>query len=153
MLGPDETPEDKAPGEGTDQQEGEAVSPSVVDLSDITARPPEEEAGEPVEMPQPGSPDPAATMANRAVNDLANRRNLDVSEISIVEVEEVEWRSSALGCPQPNVRYLEVVTPGYRILLEAGGETYDYRASRQGALRLCEDPTAGVAPPKGFSDK
>lgn len=44
-------------------------------------------------------------------------------EIAVERVEAVEWPDASLGCPEPGVMYAQVVTPGYRVELSAGGET------------------------------
>jgi hypothetical protein len=33
-------------------------------------------------------------------------------------VEAVNWPDAALGCPQPDMIYAAVITPGYRVVLE-----------------------------------
>jgi hypothetical protein len=48
--------------------------------------------------------------------------------VTVVQVEAVEWPDSSLGNPQPDGVYLQVVTPGFRILLRAGAETYEYHS-------------------------
>ena len=124
----DETPE-AAPVEG-------AVSPVEVDLSQITPRPPEED-NEPSEAPEPGVPDPAQRLVRQAQENLSERLNLDVSQIDVVTVESVQWNDSALGCPQPGMMYLQAITPGYRITLEAEGERYTYHTDRGSQVILC----------------
>jgi hypothetical protein len=51
----------------------------------------------------------------------------------------VEWPDGSLGCPQPGVEYLQVITPGFWVELQVGEVKYDYRATQSGALRLCEN--------------
>ena len=41
-------------------------------------------------------------------------------------VEFVEWPDACLGIAQRDVACAEVITPGYRIILEANGATYEY---------------------------
>ena len=37
--------------------------------------------------------------------------------------------------------YTQVITPGYRVVVEAGGTEYDYRASTKSSdVRWCENP-------------
>lgn len=42
------------------------------------------------------------------------------------DCEPVTWGDTSLGHPQPGQEYAEVLTPGYRILLSAGGRTLEY---------------------------
>ena len=58
----------------------------------------------------------------------------------MLKVEAVEWRDSSLGCPEPGKAYLQVITPGYLFVLEAGGKTYEYHADRGNRVILCENP-------------
>ena len=76
----------------------------------------------------------ASALANQAQLDLSQILGLPVDEITVLSVEAVEWPDSSLGCPQPGMHYLQVVTPGYQILLQAQGKTYTYHADRQRAI-------------------
>jgi len=49
----------------------------------------------------------------------------------VLSVDRVQFRDSSLGCPQEGQMYLQVITPGYQVLLRVEGETYDYRISEQ----------------------
>jgi hypothetical protein len=76
-------------------------------------------------------------MTNKAILDLAQRLNIDVSEIATLALEEVQWRDASLGCPSRSMNYLMVITPGYRIVLEAKGEIYEYHTDRDQRVVLC----------------
>ncbi|MCX7707861.1 MAG: hypothetical protein N2204_07620 [Anaerolineae bacterium] len=71
-----------------------------------------------------------------AIADLAGRLGIPESAITVRAVEAVEWPDASLGCPRPGMMYAQVITPGYRIVLEAGGRTYDYHTSQSHAV-LC----------------
>src|SRR5262245_35912495 len=64
----------------------------------------------------------------------------------VVAAEEVTWPNGAMGCPQPGRMYTQALVPGYRVVFEAGGQTYAYHASRKGEFRHCKQPAPGVAP-------
>lgn len=82
----------------------------------------------------------ASAMTNVARNALANDVGVAASNITVVSAEEVEWRDGSLGCPQLGMMYPQVITPGYRITLEANGQTYIYHTDmRQRAIR-CDNP-------------
>jgi hypothetical protein len=53
-----------------------------------------------------------------------------------------DWPDGSLGCPQPGMLYTQVLTPGYQVVVEAGGEEYDYRMGRTGTFRLCATGTS-----------
>jgi hypothetical protein len=78
---------------------------------------------------------PADLMA-RIKADLSDRSGVPVDAIVEVMGQAVEWSDSSLGCPQPNVSYLQVITPGYQVMLQAGSATYDYHASENDFI-LC----------------
>lgn len=71
-----------------------------------------------------------------AIADLAQRLGLPESAITVRTVESVEWPDASLGCPRPGMMYAQVITPGYRIVLEAAGQTYEYHTS-QSHVVLC----------------
>ncbi|HEX6287585.1 MAG TPA: hypothetical protein VFZ66_00265 [Herpetosiphonaceae bacterium] len=55
---------------------------------------------------------------------LADTLGCDAQAVQIVDVEEMEWSDSSLGCPQPGMMYMQVITPGYRVTLEHSGQRY-----------------------------
>ena len=57
---------------------------------------------------------------------LAQRLNVAVDQIAVADIKPVVWRDAGLGCAKPGVDYIQVQTPGYNILLSAGGKTYSY---------------------------
>jgi hypothetical protein len=62
----------------------------------------------------------------QAVADLAAELAITVDAITIRSVLPVEWRDASLGCAGPGRMYAQVITPGYRIVLAAGGRSYEY---------------------------
>jgi hypothetical protein len=91
---------------------------------------------------QPGTGiDPIAIQDTVAAkDDLSQRTGIPKSDIKVQAVEAVEWPDSSLGCPRPGMMYAQVITPGYRIVLEAGGKTYEYHSAGTGG---------GLCQPKG----
>ena len=73
---------------------------------------------------------PAAALQARA--DLVNRVHVDPDTITLVSVEKVEWPDGCLGVQTPGVMCTMVVTPGYRVVLEAGGKQYEYHTNESG---------------------
>lgn len=80
---------------------------------------------------------PLREIGERARQDLAARLGLRIDEIRVVEARAVTWPDSSLGCPEPGRMYLQVLTPGYRVILEAQGQRYAYHAGRDGTPFLC----------------
>jgi hypothetical protein len=72
----------------------------------------------------------AAVANSRA--DLATRLNIDPSVITVVSVEAVDWPDGCLGIQTPGVMCIMVITPGYRVILEAEGKQYEYHTNASG---------------------
>ena len=85
--------------------------------------------------------------------DLQERKGIGTEEITIERAEAVVWRDGSLGCPQPGMMYIQVLTPGYLVVLEVGGDMYNYHAGESGHFLLCEQSLPGeVLPPEGGTD-
>lgn len=78
--------------------------------------------------------------------DLAQRLSTGPDQISVVESEQVEWSDSSLGCPQPDMFYMQVITPGYRIVLDASGQQYEYHSNRDISFVFCESTNPPILP-------
>ena len=77
-------------------------------------------------------------IVTRARESLARELGTNAGDIDVIEAAEGEWRDSALGCPKPGVRYLRVITPGYRIVLEWMGKRYEYHSDQQANIVRCD---------------
>ena len=75
-------------------------------------------------------PTEAVPSVDAAKQHLAQQSGVPVDQITALSVTKVNWPTSALGCPQPGRMYAQMVTPGYRIILQAGGKTYEYHSDR-----------------------
>jgi hypothetical protein len=51
----------------------------------------------------------------------------------------VEWSDSSLDCPQTGMEYLQVTTPGYRIVLQVNNQSYEYHTNRDAYFVYCVD--------------
>ena len=82
-----------------------------------------------------------AALVTRAIDDLAATTGVDPASITLVSIEPVEWRDSSLGCPQPDMMYAQMLTPGYRIVLSTGDETVEYHTATDpdGPVVHCEE--------------
>ncbi|MGQ9675921.1 MAG: hypothetical protein ACUVX1_09660 [Chloroflexota bacterium] len=89
----------------------------------------------PTSVPVPAE---AARAVEACQRDLAKRLNVPAEEVTVLEVEEVEWPDSSLGCPEPGKMYAQVITPGYRVLLKAKSQTYEYHTDQGDNVVLCQ---------------
>lgn len=125
---------------------GEAVTPVVVDLSQIT--PGADTSGEQIVAPAPGVPDPLMPILQMVKADLAKRLGIDIGEVGFVRSQAVNWPDSSLGCPQEGMMYMMVITPGYQIVLEAQGQQYYYHTGQtQQMFVYCENPPKDLPAP------
>lgn len=71
---------------------------------------------------------------NAAIAALSKNVGLDPSEIKMVSVEPMEWPDACLGITQEGISCAQVITPGYKIVLEANGKQVEYRTDEAGTL-------------------
>lgn len=81
----------------------------------------------------------------QAAQEAAAAANVAVEQVAIVRVQAASWPTPALGCPEQGMMYIQVVTPGYWLVLRAGEQEFDFRASERGDLKLCP-PGQGEPP-------
>jgi hypothetical protein len=118
-----------SPIQSDEGYEGTAVPTLQLETEEKTMSPEATEAKLPPE---------AEEVVQLAREDLARRLDLAPEATGLVSVEAVEWPDTSLGCPQPGMMYAQVITPGFRAVLEAERETYEYH-SGGGQLVLCSD--------------
>jgi len=95
----------------------------------------------PVPIPEVSGLQP---LIEKAKADLAQRLSIPASQINAIETKGVFWPDASLGCPQPGTTYTQVLTPGYLILLESGGNKFEYHANLQNYVFYCENPTPPI---------
>ena len=86
-------------------------------------------------QPIAGSEDALAA----AIKDLSEQTGSSPNEIILVSIEAVEWSDTSLGCPQEGFMYAQVITPGYKIVLEAQGQQYQYHTDQTTNVVLCQE--------------
>lgn len=73
-----------------------------------------------------------AVLAAQAV--LAGQLGLsDPGLVAVVQALPVYWSNACLGVTSPGLVCAEVITPGFRIVLEAQGAKYEFHANQDGA--------------------
>ena len=78
-------------------------------------------------------------LVNLAKGDLARRLGVGVEEVTLVSAEAVEWPDASLGNPQQGMVYAQVITPGYKIILSAGGQEYEYHSDQERVVLVEHD--------------
>lgn len=57
------------------------------------------------------------------------------ADAALVEAEAVLWPDACLGAAEPGEICAQVVTPGYRIIIERGGQRTEYHTDLRGNVR------------------
>jgi hypothetical protein len=82
---------------------------------------------------------------------LADKLGLAPDDVEATAIEPVEWPDASLGCPEPGKVYAQVITPGYRIVLEVNDRQYELHTDQSGGMvvmcerKLDKGPAAAVA--------
>jgi hypothetical protein len=70
---------------------------------------------------------------------------VDADAITIASVEAVDWPDACLGVSLPDVMCAQVITPGFRVVIEANGQQYEYHTDATGGqIVLANAPQAQV---------
>ena len=80
---------------------------------------------------------PPAVLA--AVEMLSGELGINASDITVLEVEAVTWPDASLGCPEPGVFYIQILSPGYRVRLAVDGVEYIYHTDQGQSAVSCEE--------------
>ena len=78
-------------------------------------------------------------LVNKAKEDLSNRLKVGVDQIIVVEAELVIWPDASLGCPQPDMVYIQVPEDGTLIRLAVADQVYEYHGGGWTDPFLCEE--------------
>ena len=123
----------------------QAVPTTVEGDTTTTGAPP---AGSDTTLYEEGTIDPGLRpYIDIAVTDLAGRLNVDPSAIEVLSASLKTWSDASMGCPQPDMRYLQVPQDGSIIELQAGGTIYRYHSGGNRLPFLCEQPLDKTQPP------
>ncbi|MBN2119395.1 MAG: hypothetical protein JW730_22680 [Anaerolineales bacterium] len=86
-------------------------------------------------------------LIEKAKEDLAQRLNISMTQISVMEAKAVVWPDASIGCPQPGMRYKQVPEDGALIILQVNGITYEYHSGGRRGLFLCQKAAKEPSPP------
>jgi hypothetical protein len=85
-------------------------------------------------------------MLTAVYQDLITTENISQEAITVIRAEAIIWNDGSLGCPQPGEVYTQATVPGYWIVLEVNGRTYDYHTAETGYFILCQN-SQPLSPP------
>jgi len=83
----------------------------------------------------PTQPTDPGSVARRVV---AEFLSVPITEVTLISLEAQDFNNSSLGCPEPDMAYQQVVTPGYRASIEAEGRRFDVRVAG-GHGKICRN--------------
>ncbi len=71
------------------------------------------------------------------IADAAARDGVDPVLVQVVSTRRIDWPDGSLGCPEPGREYIQVVVPGYQVLVSVAGRLLDYRSDLAGQFFVC----------------
>jgi hypothetical protein len=96
-------------------------------------------SNQPVEESLPPElPEDTESLIILAKFDLTIKTGVDIENIVTKSIKETLFDDASLGVPEAGVTYEAIATPGYIIMLEAGGDLYEYRASGAKVVQVPE---------------
>ena len=86
-------------------------------------------------------------VAMLAIDTLATDLRVPREKVELDTVRAIDWRDSSIGCPQPGMAYLDVVTPGHKVTLRVDGKIYVVHEAKNKAF-VCRQTKAlgGITP-------
>jgi hypothetical protein len=86
-------------------------------------------------QPQPTHINTDLTPAQRvAISTLAKNLGITPDKIKLVSTEAVEWPDSCLGVQTEGIMCSQVVTPGFKVTLEANGRKVEYHTNQDASV-------------------
>lgn len=124
------------------------VTPPTQRRPDMTLPPTPDRAVTPFPTQPAGQqrPPEMQRMLELAITQLAATLNIDTSAVSVAVSEPAVWDDAALGCPQPGFAYPQVITEGYRFVLDVSGTQYEVHTDTDGSVVICADISSGPPP-------
>jgi hypothetical protein len=92
---------------------------------------------------------PQAALAARAM--LVGQIGVDPDTIVLVSAEQMDWSDACLGVQLPGKMCAQVITSGYKIVLSAKDQQYEFHTNADGRVVLQANPSsAAVVKPGGM---
>ena len=88
-------------------------------------------------------PDEQRAAADLAIDALAADLKIPRDRIVVESVTAIDWRDSSLGCPKPDMAYLQVITPGHKVILSIDDQSYAVHEAKNRAFVCKQAKLAG----------
>jgi hypothetical protein len=103
----------------------------------LTLEQSEADASGPIGTPSMTGTPIAPAAAAPVIAAIAADLGVSPESVQLVTFESRDWPDSSLGCPQPDMLYAQVVTPGYLVVVEVAGERIEYHTDKRGTVVRC----------------
>lgn len=94
-------------------------------------------SGEPRVLPPAAGTPVASGETASVIAAIAQDLGVPPETVRVVSMEPRNWPDTSLGCPQPDMLYAQVVTPGYLVLVDVSGERIEYHTDERGTIVRC----------------
>ena len=105
-----------------------ACAPAVA-ATDEAGSPDEQATGTPIQVDLT-----PAQLA--AIQSLSERLSLAADQIKLISTEAVTWPNGCLGIVKLGIMCTQAEVPGFKVILEAGGQRYEFRTNQDGSVVL-----------------
>lgn len=92
----------------------------------------------PTETPADADLTPAQRAARQA---LRASLNLPAGQVQVISTEAVDWPDGCLGVRRLDALCAQGIVPGYRLVMEAEGQRYEYHTNQDGSVIAPDAPT------------
>jgi len=103
----------------------------------VTACQPATAASTPPANPAPSIPASAEAVTRSSIAMLGDKFAIPAVDVTVSKVTPMTWPDASLGCPGIGVMYIQIVTPGFQILLEARGHVFTFHTDEKSLVVLC----------------
>ncbi|MBA3531296.1 MAG: hypothetical protein H0T73_05165 [Ardenticatenales bacterium] len=80
----------------------------------------------------------AAEVAARAIEKVTGESGLARTSLTVTSYSQEMWSDSGLGCRKAGQMYMQVITPGYKFVIQGEGETFNVHTDRTGnSIIIC----------------
>ena len=73
-----------------------------------------------------------------ALQAVVERSGANLQDLVVIEETAVRFPDSSLGCPQPGMSYMQVITPGHKVVVKYADQLFDVRVAGQRAIICAE---------------
>ncbi len=80
-------------------------------------------------------------LVDLATKNLAAKLGIEEADIVLAQAEYVTWRDSSIGCPLPDMQYMQVLTNGSRIVLKTSAGVFHYHSGGNRQPSYCVSPS------------